>query len=153
MHFFVSPMASLCSIVFVAVKSRQIGLEKIWGLFYDHNFRRFLPIFGEKISAFLKNQCYGQFRQKLAVVWVKKSNIFAKFLGENTFKIITSVPVLEEFHCAVRRLLWWLVVHYHSCVVLRNRGKVTPTQLSAPKRVGCHPQNNKKLSAIESVRK
>jgi hypothetical protein len=29
------------------------------GRWYDHNFlRRFLPIFGEKIGVFLKNQCY-----------------------------------------------------------------------------------------------
>jgi hypothetical protein len=29
-----------------------------WGRCYDHNFRRFSPIFGEKIGVFLKNQCY-----------------------------------------------------------------------------------------------
>jgi hypothetical protein len=45
-----------------------------WGRCYDHNFRRFLPIFGEKIGVFLKNQCYDHyFCQK----------IFAKFFGEN----------------------------------------------------------------------
>jgi hypothetical protein len=27
---------------------------------YDHNFLRFLTIFGEKIGVFLKNQCYDQ---------------------------------------------------------------------------------------------
>jgi hypothetical protein len=30
----------------------------IWGQCYDHNFLRFLPIFGEKFGVFLKNQCY-----------------------------------------------------------------------------------------------
>jgi hypothetical protein len=30
------------------------------GRCYDHNFLRFLPIFGEKIGVFLKNQCYDQ---------------------------------------------------------------------------------------------
>jgi hypothetical protein len=29
-----------------------------WSRCYDHNFRRFLPIYGEKIGVFLKNQCY-----------------------------------------------------------------------------------------------
>jgi hypothetical protein len=29
---------------------------------------------------------------KLAIVWAKNANIFAKFFGENIFKIITSVP-------------------------------------------------------------
>jgi hypothetical protein len=29
-----------------------------WGRCYDHNFLRFLPIFGEKIGVFLKNQYY-----------------------------------------------------------------------------------------------
>jgi hypothetical protein len=31
-----------------------------WGLCYDHNFLRFLTIFGENIGVFLKNQCYDQ---------------------------------------------------------------------------------------------
>jgi hypothetical protein len=31
-----------------------------WGGCYDHNFLRFLPIFGKKIGVFLKNQCYDQ---------------------------------------------------------------------------------------------
>jgi hypothetical protein len=30
------------------------------GRCYDHNFLRFLTIFGEKIGVFLKNQCYDQ---------------------------------------------------------------------------------------------
>jgi hypothetical protein len=30
------------------------------GRCYDHNFLRFLPICGEKIGVFLKNQCYDQ---------------------------------------------------------------------------------------------
>jgi hypothetical protein len=30
------------------------------GRCYDHNFMRFLTIFGEKIGVFLKNQCYDQ---------------------------------------------------------------------------------------------
>jgi hypothetical protein len=44
------------------------------GRFYDHNFRRFWPIFGEEIGA-----------------------IFGPFFGENMFKIITSVPCLFGF--------------------------------------------------------
>jgi hypothetical protein len=28
--------------------------------YYDHNFRRFSPIFGEKIGVILKNECYDQ---------------------------------------------------------------------------------------------
>jgi hypothetical protein len=31
-----------------------------WGRCYDHNFLRFLTIFGEKIGVFLENQCYDQ---------------------------------------------------------------------------------------------
>jgi hypothetical protein len=32
--------------------------EPTRGRCYDHNFLRFLTIFGEKIGVFLKNQCY-----------------------------------------------------------------------------------------------
>jgi hypothetical protein len=35
----------------------QLGIF-YWGRCYDHNFRRFSTIFGEKIAVFLKNQCY-----------------------------------------------------------------------------------------------
>jgi hypothetical protein len=51
----------------------------------DHNFRRFLPIFGEKIGVFLKNQ-------KSSSSLSKKGQYFAKYFGDNIFKIITSVP-------------------------------------------------------------
>jgi hypothetical protein len=34
--------------------------NNIRGRCYDHTFLRFLPIFGEKIGVFLKNQCYDQ---------------------------------------------------------------------------------------------
>jgi hypothetical protein len=41
--------------IFLAI----LTLYKVtWGRCYDHNFLRFLPIFGEKIGVFLKNQCY-----------------------------------------------------------------------------------------------
>jgi uncharacterized membrane protein len=33
-----------------------------------------------------------KFLQKVAAVGAKNANIFAKFFGENIFKIITSVP-------------------------------------------------------------
>jgi hypothetical protein len=36
--------------------------------------------------------------QKVATVWAKNANIFAKIFGENIFKIITSVPGWETFH-------------------------------------------------------
>jgi hypothetical protein len=38
----------------------KIIFTKLGGRCYDHNFLRFLPIFGEKISDFLKSQCYDQ---------------------------------------------------------------------------------------------
>jgi hypothetical protein len=43
----------------------ELGILKIYnigirGRCYDHNFLRFLTIFGEKIGVFLKNQCYDQ---------------------------------------------------------------------------------------------
>jgi hypothetical protein len=34
--------------------------QTTWGRCNDHLFLRFLPIFGEKIGVFLKNQCYDQ---------------------------------------------------------------------------------------------
>jgi hypothetical protein len=57
-----------------------------------------LPIFGEKIGVFLKNQCYDHnFLQNLARVGAKNANIFDNFFGENIFEIITSVPASDLF--------------------------------------------------------
>jgi hypothetical protein len=54
------------------------------GQCYDHNFRRFLTIFGEKNWRFSqKPMLWSLFMQKLAVVWAKNANFFAKFFGEN----------------------------------------------------------------------
>jgi hypothetical protein len=35
-----------------------VEVGRAWGGCYDHNFLRFLTIFGEKNGVFLKNQCY-----------------------------------------------------------------------------------------------
>jgi hypothetical protein len=52
-----------------------------------------LPIFSEKNWRFFsKNNVFMNFFQKLAVVSAKKPIFFAKFFGENIFKIKTSVP-------------------------------------------------------------
>jgi hypothetical protein len=58
-------------------------IKDFWGRCYDHNFRRFLPNFGENIGVFLKKQCYDQFFAKSSISLSKKANIFAKFFGEN----------------------------------------------------------------------
>jgi hypothetical protein len=62
------------------------------GRCYDHNFERFLPIFGEKIGIFLKNHRCDHIFAKVAAVCAKNAKIFAKIFGENIFKITTSVP-------------------------------------------------------------
>jgi hypothetical protein len=46
------------------------------GRCYDHNFLRFLKIFGEKIGVFLKNQFMIKILPNLALFWVKKRQFF-----------------------------------------------------------------------------
>jgi hypothetical protein len=62
------------------------------GRCYDHNFLRFLTIFGEKIGVFLKYQCYDQKFSKFSLVLSQKRQFFSEIFGENILKIITSVP-------------------------------------------------------------
>jgi hypothetical protein len=50
---------------------------------YNHNFRRFFPIFGEKIGVFLKYQCNDQLFSKFSFVLSQKRQFFAKIFGEN----------------------------------------------------------------------
>jgi hypothetical protein len=52
--------------------------REAWGRCYDHNFMRFLPIFGKKIGVFLKNQSMIQFLHNLALFLAKTANFFGK---------------------------------------------------------------------------
>jgi hypothetical protein len=58
---------------------RKKSLTGTWDRCYDHNFLRFLTIFGEKIGVFLKNQCYDQIFKKLALFSVKNANFLTNF--------------------------------------------------------------------------
>jgi hypothetical protein len=71
--------------------AKLINLGPRGRCYYDHNFLRFLPIFGVKIGVFSKANVMVKFLQKLVVVGAKSANTFAKFFGE-IFKIITSAP-------------------------------------------------------------
>jgi hypothetical protein len=46
------------------------------GRCYDHNFLRFLPIFGENIGVFLKNQCYDQLFSKFGFLLRQNRQFF-----------------------------------------------------------------------------
>jgi hypothetical protein len=46
----------------------------------------------KKLAFFSKTNVMIKFLQKVAAIWAKNANIFAKFYGENIFKITTSVP-------------------------------------------------------------
>jgi hypothetical protein len=48
------------------------------GRCYDHDFHRFVPIFGEKNGVFSKTNVMIEFLQKLAVVREKNAHIFRK---------------------------------------------------------------------------
>jgi hypothetical protein len=57
------------------------------------NFCDFCKFSAKKIGVFSqKPMLSSQFLQKLEVLRAKNANIFAKFFGENIFKIIASVP-------------------------------------------------------------
>jgi hypothetical protein len=57
-----------------------------------HNFRRFLPIFGEKIGFFSKTNVMIKIFAKTGSILSKKGQFYCHKNGENIFKIPTSVP-------------------------------------------------------------
>jgi hypothetical protein len=93
------------------------------GRCYDHNFLRFLTIFGETIGVFLKNQCYDQNFAKFSFVLSQKRQFFTEFFGENIFKIITSVPDCANFRPLGDCLLW---VFLKIAKVAHNFGPLFP---------------------------
>jgi hypothetical protein len=64
---------------------KQRRAKTFWGRCYDHNFRRFLTILGEKIAVFLKNQCYDHNFAKLRFVLGQKRQFFAFFQRKYVF--------------------------------------------------------------------
>jgi hypothetical protein len=71
--------------------AQNVAQIYFWGRYYDHNFLRFLPIFGEKIGVFLKTNVMIKILQKNCSI-LNKPRHFLQIFGENTFKSITSVP-------------------------------------------------------------
>jgi hypothetical protein len=59
-HFSWSP-----TYIFCCAENCSYEVNSFWDRCYDHNFLRFLTIFGEKIGVFLENQCYDQFFFKI----------------------------------------------------------------------------------------
>jgi hypothetical protein len=82
-------------VIFRPIKKIKIPIIRlIWGRCYDHNFRRFFPIFGEKNWRFLKKpMLWSNFLHNFALLWVKNANFFRWiFRRKYIFLIITSVP-------------------------------------------------------------
>jgi hypothetical protein len=67
------------------IQSRRATVSVTRGRRYDHNFLRFLPIFGEKIGGFLKDQCYDQIILKFGFVLIQKRQFFRKNFWRNYF--------------------------------------------------------------------
>jgi hypothetical protein len=55
-------------------------LGRNWGRCYDHNFWRFLTIFGKKLAFFSKTNVMIKILHNLPMFWVKNANFFAIFL-------------------------------------------------------------------------
>jgi hypothetical protein len=55
------------------LKNRPAG-----GRCYDHNFLRFMTIFGEKVGVFLKNQCYDHIFLRFLTIFGEKIGVFLK---------------------------------------------------------------------------
>jgi hypothetical protein len=67
------------------------------GRCYDHNFRRFFQIVGEKIGVFLKYQCYDQLFSKCSFVLSQKRQFFRKNFRRKYLKNHNIGPRLGEF--------------------------------------------------------
>jgi hypothetical protein len=75
----------------------------IWGRCYDHNFLRFLPIFGEKMAFFSKTNVMIKNYHNLALFWVKNANFFAISFRRKYFKSHNIGPWLSRNEMASPR--------------------------------------------------
>jgi hypothetical protein len=73
--------------------NRFLNIDPARGPCYDHNFQLF---WGEKISVFLKNQCYDQIFAKSSSSSSKKRQYFRKNFRRKCFKYQTSVHGMAQ---------------------------------------------------------
>jgi hypothetical protein len=67
--FMILSALTILSVYFIMLEMRKSMFSSFWGdVTYDHNFLRFLPIFGKKICVFLKDQWYDQIVLKFGFV-------------------------------------------------------------------------------------
>jgi hypothetical protein len=67
------------------------------GRCYDHNFRRFLTIFGKKLAFFLKTNVMIKILHNLALFWVKNANFFRRFFWRKYLKNHSIGPCTRFF--------------------------------------------------------
>jgi hypothetical protein len=67
-----------------------------------------ITIFGKKWHFSQKTMLWSIFWHNSALFWVENAIFFAKYFGENIFKIFTSVPDWANFHLHIG----WLVVSF-----------------------------------------
>jgi hypothetical protein len=93
------------------------------GRCYDHNFLRFLPIFGEQIGVFFKNQCYDQNFALFSFVSSQKRHFFRRKYFKN-HNIGPRSSLLQRWHCScklrIRKIGFRLVSYNDSAVKIYN---------------------------------
>jgi hypothetical protein len=109
----------------------------------DHNFRRFLPIFGENIGVFLKSYVYLiKFLHNLALFYVKNADFFRRFFGENIFKIITSVRIRQ---LPDTKLTFYEHAHNNNCMEVELLCRAARFFLLKRTKMGKNIPNNQKI--------
>jgi hypothetical protein len=114
------------------------------GRCYDHNFLRFLSIFGEKIGVFLKNQCYDQNFAYLS----QKSQLFRWLFRRKYFKNHNIVPRSRDGRVSLLKILT-NCHQFRSIKVASMIGKMIKIDLSWSKLIQIG-QNWFKLVKIDS---
>jgi hypothetical protein len=84
-HRWCSPGCSWTEASFAGTWQTNVDLW-IRGRCCDHNFLRFLPIFGEKMAFFSKTNVMIKFLHNIALFWVKKRQFFRNFFRRKYFK-------------------------------------------------------------------
>jgi hypothetical protein len=92
----------------------------IWGRCYDHNFLRFLPIFGEKNGVFLKNQCYDNIFAKNSSSLSKKRRFFRRKIRRKYLKNRNIGPWSHWNKCLpfISMCVGTFALPTHACVLL-----------------------------------
>jgi hypothetical protein len=104
------------------LKQRKILSALCWikGQCYNHNFKRFSPIYGEKIGVFLENQCFDPFFAWTSSFLNKNANFFRQLFWRKYFRNHSIGPWMQANMPSWQKGQEKITAHWYRIAIFRS---------------------------------